>query len=436
SLLMAGACDAITDVAQNAHGLRVQREYRRSIINSFHAVWSIGAVLGGSMSALAIALDVPLTVHLGLSGLIFSVVAVIALRFTLPGRDPDTKEPAPGAEDPAGTVSPPRGRTLFLLLALVVIAIGGTLVGDAGNSWASLFLGRDLGAPAALAATGYIALVGSQFIGRLLGDGLVDRFGQRTVARSGGAIIALGMGAALVVPTVPGMIVGFGLAGLGSATLVPAAMQEADDLPGLRHGTGLTVVSWLMRLGFLVSPPVIGLIADASSLRLGLLVVPLAGIAVIALSGVLSPRTPSAAAPAPVQTLGARGGGGDDAARQPGSLQRRGSTGARGSTGRGARSSCDGAGTQTLALPPAPASRSRRHRPRASSSPWSQAGSSVVMVSTRQASAMSSCSGRLTVQGLSCSQASRTASAAARDSPWIPGPMPVAPSSIAVSSAP
>src|SRR5699024_8956430 len=151
-------------VAQNAHGLRVQREYRRSIINSFHAVWSIGAVLGGSMSALAIALDVPLTVHLGLSGLIFSVVAVIALRFTLPGRDPDTKEPAPGAEDPAGTVSPTRGRTLFLLLALVVIAIGGTLVEDAGNSWASLFLGRDLGAPAALAATGYIALVGSQFI--------------------------------------------------------------------------------------------------------------------------------------------------------------------------------------------------------------------------------------------------------------------------------
>lgn len=44
ALLVAGACDAITDVAQNAHGLRVQRRYGRSIINSFHAVWSIGAV--------------------------------------------------------------------------------------------------------------------------------------------------------------------------------------------------------------------------------------------------------------------------------------------------------------------------------------------------------------------------------------------------------
>lgn len=314
TLLMAGASDAITDVAQNAHGLRVQRKYRRSIINSFHAVWSIGAVLGGSMSALAIALDVPLTVHLGLSGLTFSVVALIAVRFALPGRDPDAKEPAAGTGAPVEALSPTRGRTLFLLLALVVIAIGGTLVEDAGNSWATLFLGRDLGAPAPLAATGYIALVGSQFIGRLLGDGLVDRFGQRTVARSGGAIIALGMGAALAVPTVPGMIVGFGLAGFGSATLVPAAMQEADDLPGLRHGTGLTVVSWLMRLGFLASPPVIGMIADASSLRLGLLVVPLAGLAVIGLSGVLSPRQAPAGPSAPpdsadenAETASARG---------------------------------------------------------------------------------------------------------------------------------
>src|SRR5690625_7757142 len=104
------------------------------------------------------------------------------------------------------------------------------------------------------------------------------------------------------------MTVGFGMACLIDATLGPAEMQEADDLPGLRHGTGLTVVSWLMRLGFLVSPPVIGLIADASSLRLGLLVVPLAGIAVIALSGVLSPRTPSAAARSEERRVGKEGG--------------------------------------------------------------------------------------------------------------------------------
>ncbi|MGP5090445.1 MFS transporter [Brachybacterium tyrofermentans] len=308
ALLVAGASDAITDVAQNAHGLRVQRRYGRSIINSFHAVWSIGAVLGGSMAALAIALDVPLRVHLSVSGALFAVISLVALRFALPGRDPENS--TDGADDgaqaanaaepddaastsgapPSAVPHPTRGRTVLLLGALIVIAIGGTLVEDAGNSWATLYLARDLGAPAAIAATGYIALVGAQFVGRLAGDSLVDRFGQRTVARAGGLTIAVGMAIALAFPSVPGTIIGFALAGLGSATLVPAAMQEADELPELRHGTGLTVVSWLMRLGFLASPPLVGLVADAAGLRYGLLVVPIAGVLVIALSGVLSGR--------------------------------------------------------------------------------------------------------------------------------------------------
>ncbi|RCS66275.1 MFS transporter [Brachybacterium sp. JB7] len=302
ALLVAGACDAITDVAQNAHGLRVQRGYGRSIINSFHAVWSIGAVLGGSMAAAAIALEVPLRVHLAVSGTLFAVTALVALRFALPGKDPENPASAVGADGASGAAGtagaatsarvmrPGRGRTAFLLGALVVIAIGGTLVEDSGNSWATLYLSRDLGAPAAIAATGFIALVGAQFVGRLLGDTLVDRFGQRTVARAGGGVIAVGMATALAVPSVPGTIAGFALAGLGSATLVPAAMQEADDLPGLRHGTGLTVVSWLMRLGFLVSPPLVGLIADHAGLRTGLLVLPVAGILVLVFSGVLSGR--------------------------------------------------------------------------------------------------------------------------------------------------
>ena len=72
ALFVAGASDAITDVAQNAHALRVQRNYGRSIINSFHAVWAIGAVTGGLMGAAAIALDIPRSVHLGFAAALFS----------------------------------------------------------------------------------------------------------------------------------------------------------------------------------------------------------------------------------------------------------------------------------------------------------------------------------------------------------------------------
>ncbi|MGN0112381.1 MAG: MFS transporter [Cellulosimicrobium funkei] len=306
ALFAAGAMDAFTDVAQNAHGLRVQRRYGRSIINGFHALWSVGAVVGGGMAAAAIALGLPLGVHLAITGALFAVVALVALRWCLPGLDGEAPDAvpaeaeagaaagAPASAEPAGAgaalARASRGRTAAVLAALVLVAVAGTLVEDAGSTWAAVYLSGSLGAPATLAAAGFVALVGAQFVGRLVGDRLVDRFGQRAVARTGGALVALGTGLALAFPSVPGTIAGFAAAGFGVATLVPAAMQQADELPGLRAGTGLTLVSWLMRLGFLLSPPIVGLVADATSLRTGLLVLPLAGVVVVLLAGVLAPR--------------------------------------------------------------------------------------------------------------------------------------------------
>ncbi|MGQ4729743.1 MFS transporter [Streptomyces sp. Ju416(a)] len=298
ALFLAGAMDALTDVAQNAHGLRVQRLYGRSILNSFHAVWSIGAVTGGLMAAGAMSLGLSLGVHLAVSAVVLVAAAGAALRFCLPGPDNEPEETGPeetGRKETGPerlTAGGARGtsRVGVVLAALVLIATAGTLVEDAGNSWAALYLSDALHASAALAASGFIALVGAQFIGRLIGDRLVDRFGQRAVARAGGLITAVGMGLALAVPTLPGTILGFALAGFGVATLVPAAMHEADALPGLKPGSGLTIVSWLMRLGFLLSPPIVGQVADAAGLRTGLLVIPAAGVLVVLLAGVLQAR--------------------------------------------------------------------------------------------------------------------------------------------------
>ena len=222
--------------------------------------------------------------HLAVSAAVFSAVVLVAYRSLLPGPDQDDHPATSARQRDAGRA----GASVYAVLAaLVMIAIAGATVEDAGSSWATLYLRESLGAPAALAAFGFIAMAGFHFIGRLLGDRLVDRFGERDVARAGGLIAAVGMGAALAFPGVPATIAGFAAAGLGVATVVPAAMHGADELPGLKPGTGLTAVAWLMRLGFLLSPPVVGLIADATSLRVGLLVVPVAGVAVIALSGAL-----------------------------------------------------------------------------------------------------------------------------------------------------
>lgn len=293
ALFIAGSMDAIVDVAQNSHGLRVQKLYKRSILNSFHAVWSIGAVLGGLMGAAAAGLEIPRGIHLSASLALFSMVALVFYRLLLPGAEPEepAQEEHAGPTRRTGNAGGNARRWVMVgaLAALVLIAAAGALVEDAGSSWAAVYL-AGLGAPVTIAGLGYVALVGLQFVGRLVGDRLVDRFGQRAVAQAGGVLAAAGMGIALLFPSVPLTIIGFGLAGLGVATLVPAAMHSADELPGLKAGTGLTVVSWLMRLGFLLSPPIVGAIADITSLRTGLLVVPLAGILVLLASPALPRR--------------------------------------------------------------------------------------------------------------------------------------------------
>ena len=291
ALFVAGALDAVVDVAQNAHGLRVQRAYDRSILNAFHGLWSVGAVAGGLLGSAAAGLRVPLAVHLGVVAVVFAVVSLAAYRRMLPG--PDHEEAAD--DDGAATAGRPGLRgSLGAMAALGVLATCGAVVEDAGSSWAALYLRGEVGTGVATAGLGFVALSVAMTVGRLTGDRVVDRFGQRRVARAGGALIAVGMGLALGLPSLATTLVGFALAGLGVATLVPAVYAAADELPGLRHGVGLTVVNWLLRIGFLASPPLVGAVADATSLRVGLLGVVVAGVVTLVLGRVLRPSVSTA----------------------------------------------------------------------------------------------------------------------------------------------
>jgi len=283
-LLLAGALDALVDVAQNGHGLRVQRLYDRSILNSFHGVWSIGAVAGGLLGSAAAGLGIPLPLHLGVIAIVFGAVALVGYRSLLPGADDaDRDDPLDDAGATVDAAPATRRSALLVLAALGVLAACGAFVEDAGASWSALYLRGDLAAGAAVAGLGFVALQSAMTIGRLTGDRVVDRFGQRRVVRVGGALTAVGMGVALAFPSIATTLGGLALAGLGVATLIPAVFHAADEVPGLPRGLGLAVSSWVLRIGFLISPPLIGVLADAISLRVALLTVVLAGLGALVL---------------------------------------------------------------------------------------------------------------------------------------------------------
>jgi MFS family permease len=273
-LAVAGALDSYADIGANAHGLRVERLYGRSILNSLHGVWSIGAVVGGVMGSAAAGLDIAVEVHLAGAACLFAAVALVASRFLLTGPD-DAAPPAAG-----------HLRLAHGIVALGLIAAMAQTMEDTTAAWGGVYLREELGAAAAVSGLGFIALQSTQTVGRLLGDRVVTRYGDRTVARAGASLAGVAMVLALAVPSITTTIVAFGLVGAGIGTLIPGAMRAADRL--LAGGMGLMLVGTVLRIALLVVPPLVGVIADASSLRAALLVMPAGALLVVLLSRALS----------------------------------------------------------------------------------------------------------------------------------------------------
>lgn len=308
-MFVTGVFDALIDVGDNAHGLRVQRIYGRSIINALHGVWCVGAVLGGLAGSVAAAAGLPLTVHLPLVAVVVLVAVALVAPLMLPGPDRTEADTAAetAAEAAAEAVVPDgvatrgasaplwrRPRVLGLLVGLGSIATIGAMVEDLGNSWGAVYLVDDLGAPTALAGSAFLAMMTALLVGRFVADRAVDRYGARAVVALGSVLVVVGIGATMAWPGLIMTYVGFALAGLGAAVMIPLATTTADDIPGLAPGTGVAFVSWFMRFGCFAGPPVVGLIADGAGLRVAFGVGVVAGI----LGVFLAPLLDGARAPA------------------------------------------------------------------------------------------------------------------------------------------
>ena len=283
-----GCTDSLVDVAQNMQGLRLQREYRRPIISSFHGMWSVGAAAGGGFGILTTAFHISLLEHTLIASLGCIALGLLVLPFTLPGVDPDNSEEA-DREDLSRVRTHPLAPAIVLGL-LVVLCISGMLIEEIASSWATLFMRDYANTGAALAGSGFVVLLSTHALGRFIADPLVGRFGPRAVVAGGGALILAGMGGGLLIGTTPALLFGFATAGIGASASVPLAYNAAHDIRGMDPAVGLTIVSWLGRLAFLVAPPLVGVLVQHTSLLSAMLVIPAAGIALMASSLVLAPR--------------------------------------------------------------------------------------------------------------------------------------------------
>jgi fucose permease len=288
-----GMIDAVMDAALNAHGIALQRSYRRSILHGFHGWWSAGTLVGAGAGALAAALDVPLVVHLVAVGIVLAGVTLGAGPFLLRGRDVDAGEPGePGTWDAGEAAGGARRvlRPLRLLAPFALIGILGVMLEDAAQTWSTIYLTDVLGATFGLAAVAVVLYTAGMTVGRLTNDRWIDRWGETAVARSGALIASAGLILVVVAgvsAAVPLAAIGFGLVGVGASPLFPVMISAAGTVPGVPAGQGVAVVAWLARGGFVIAPTLVGVAADVVGLAAALIIPLLAGVSVALLMAAL-----------------------------------------------------------------------------------------------------------------------------------------------------
>jgi MFS family permease len=251
------------DIAMNAHASDIERRWRDPIMSSFHAAFSVGGLIGASLGGLLAGAPWGITGQIALPMLVALVAIVLA-----------TPRLGHGLRSEAG-----QGVALALpewsALPLCAIALLCFLLEGAMADWSAVYLESVAGATASVSASGYAGFSVTMAVGRLFGDGVVRRLGPRLTVFSGGALAAIGLALALVLPQPLWGAVGFALVGLGASNAVPVAFSGASRY-GASPAAGMAMVATCGYAGFLGGPPLIGLIATATSLKVALAVVLLA----------------------------------------------------------------------------------------------------------------------------------------------------------------
>lgn len=273
ALAMFGAAGATMDVALNVEAVAVEAAHGRSLMAGLHGCWSLGALAGTGIGAATAAVGVGTTTGFTVTALVV-VVLLVASSLAMSADGSPQHEPA---------LARPSRRTLRIGL----IVFCSLFVETAAADWGAVFLHRSVGASVATASSAFAAFAAAMVAGRFTGDRLVDRVGPVVATRWPAFAGAVMLVAAVVTRNLPLCVVGFFVAGAGTAILFPMGMVAAgrEEDPARAIAATATVGYF----GWVCAPGVIGGIAAALSLPVAVGTAALALGLAAALAGTLAP---------------------------------------------------------------------------------------------------------------------------------------------------
>jgi MFS family permease len=257
-----GISGGMLDVSMNAQAVLIEKMYQKPIMTSFHALFSLGMMLGAGFGALFIRLGMDLLPHL------YSITAlgILLAWYGTPRLIVDRLRDATAE---GGSFQLPNRALLGMGLIAFCCMLGEGAMAD----WSTNYLEKIAQAPPAIAPLGLAAFSMAMMIARFLGDSARDRWGDGRLLIAGSVFAVIGLSLVLAVLEPFVIIMACLLVGLGLSVIVPIAYSKAGNMPGIEPGVGISMVTTVGYSGFLFGPPIIGFVADWVGLRIALGVV-------------------------------------------------------------------------------------------------------------------------------------------------------------------
>lgn len=246
------------DVTMNEQAVLVERMWKKPIMSSFHGLWSVGMATGAGTGALFSKSHIDLSFHFIAVAAVSIVTLMWASRYLIKGRPVATGHQT-------GFILPKR-----MIVPLGLIAFCGMLSEGSVADWSAIFMNKVIGATESFSALAFGAFGAGMTTGRFTGDYITLRYGKKRLLLADGLLAITGLAVALGFVSVWSTFVGFFLAGLGLATIVPLIYTTAGNAPGVSPSVGIAMATTIGYAGFFVGPPVIGYLADSFGLRIGL----------------------------------------------------------------------------------------------------------------------------------------------------------------------
>jgi len=266
-LFVFGICGNLSNIAVNTQGVGVERLYGRSIMASFHGLWSLAGFTGGLISFL-IAGSVPPLTH-------FIIIYAITFLLLLSARNIVLPRDAYKVSDTNRKlfVKPDRYIILLGLIAFACMICEGTMF-----DWSVIYFEKVLKVSQNLIRLGFVSFMFTMAGGRFIADRYVTKYGVTRILKLSGISIFSGLMLAVIFPNIITATLGFLLVGIGVSSVVPMVYSLAGKSKKMVPGVALAAVSSISFLGFLIGPPIIGFIAQLSNLRWSFALIALLGL--------------------------------------------------------------------------------------------------------------------------------------------------------------